>query len=76
MRLPQMKGIQLLEKAVEKNTEKLAWEQWLVAYTKMTEDTFISFSDYLKKLKEPKIVDDRTDEEIIEDVEGILKMKV
>lgn len=76
MRLPQLKGFLLLEKATEKNTERLAWEQWLIAYTKMTEDTFISFTDYLKKLKEPKKVDNRTEEEILKDVEDILKLKV
>jgi len=76
MSLPHSHGFKLLEKALEKNVEKMAWEQWLVAYSKMDKDSFISFSDYLKKLKEPKVTDNRTEEEILEDVEGILKMKV
>lgn len=67
-------GLDLYYKAVEKTIEKQAWEQWLVAYSKMTKETFISFSDYLKKLKQPKVTTSKTDEEVIEDAENILKM--
>lgn len=74
MSLTAVEGFALYEKAMEKNIERQAWEQWLVAYSNMTEKTFISFSDYLKQLKKPpQSKDTRTDDEIINDAESILK---
>jgi hypothetical protein len=74
MSLPAQQGIELYIKAVDKNTERLAWEQWLVAYQNMTQENFISFSDYLKQLKKPqRAKDNRSDDEIIQDAENILK---
>lgn len=66
-------AFELYMKATEKNNEDRVWEQWLVAYPNMTAETFISFPDYLKKMKQPRVEDTRTDEEIIEDAENILK---
>jgi hypothetical protein len=67
-------GIQLYIKAVEKDSERQAWEQWLADYTKMTQENFVPFSEYLKKLREPlKQKDNRSDEEVIGDAENILK---
>lgn len=72
--LPATVGINLYIKAVEKNSERQAWEQWLVAYQSMTKENFISFNDYLKQLKQPQQPrDNRTDDEIIQDAENILK---
>jgi hypothetical protein len=67
-------GFELYQKAVAKTNEEQVWEQWLVDYSQMDEKTFIPFSDYLKRLKQPMREDKRTDEEIIEDAEQILNM--
>lgn len=74
MSLSAEEGLALYKKATEKDIEHQAWEQWLVAYARMTKETFISFSDYLKQLKQPtQPTDNRTDDEIINDAENILK---
>lgn len=72
--LPAQQGIELYIKAVEKNTERQAWEQWLVDYARMTKDNFKPFSEYLREMKTPlKPKDNRSDDEIINDAENILK---
>ncbi|TWE06400.1 hypothetical protein FB550_102422 [Neobacillus bataviensis] len=74
MSLPAEQGINLYVKAVEKDIERQAWEQWLVAYQNMTKENFISFNDYFKQLKQPqRVKDNRSDDEIIQDAESILK---
>lgn len=74
MSLPANTGIDIYIKAVEKNTERQVWEQWLAAYPNMTKETFISFNDYFKKMKQPQNTNDnRSDDEIIQDAENILK---
>lgn len=66
-------GFELYQKAVIKNNEERVWEQWLVDYTRMDKDTFVPFSKYLEGMKQPDTKITRTDEEIIEDAENILK---
>jgi hypothetical protein len=74
MSLSAEEGLLLYEKAVEKSVEQRAWEQWLVDYNRMTKENFKPFSTYLKELKQPvRKKDNRSDEEIINDSENILK---
>ena len=75
MSLSVEEGFSLYEKAFEKTIEERSWERWLVDYSKMTKDNFKSFTDYLKEIKQPpKREDNRSDDEVIEDAENILKM--
>jgi hypothetical protein len=74
MSLSVEEGIALYEKAIEKTIEHQVWERWLVDYSKMTKETFKSFKDYLSDvLKPPQPKDNRSDEEIINDADNILK---
>lgn len=74
MSLTAEEGIELYKRASDKNIEERAWERWLVDYSKMTKENFKSFADYLKDLKQPpRAKDSRSDEEIINDAEEILK---
>ncbi|MBT2723047.1 hypothetical protein [Bacillus sp. ISL-46] len=74
MSLPANEGISLYIKAVEKNSEQQLWEQWLVDYNRMTKENFIPFSEYKNQMKKPlKPKDNRSDEEVIQDAENILK---
>lgn len=74
MSLSAEEGIALYEKAIEKTIEHQVWERWLVDYSKMTKETFKSFKDYLSDvLKPPQSIDNRSDEEIINDADNILK---
>jgi hypothetical protein len=74
MSLSAEEGIALYEKAIEKTIERQVWERWLVDYAKMTKENFKSFSDYLKEvMKPPSPKDNRSDEEIINDADNILK---
>ncbi len=53
MSLPADTGIELYIKAMEKNNEHQAWEQWLVDYSRMTKENFKPFSEYLREIKKP-----------------------
>lgn len=75
MSMPFEQGLNLFQKANEKNIEQRAWERWLVDYSKMTEENFVPFPKYLQILTQPKQnADNRSDDEIIEDAENILNM--
>lgn len=75
MALPMDEGLLLYEKAIDKNVEKIIWEKWLVDYQRMTKENFVPFSEYLQKAKAPpQSKDNRTEEEVIDDAENILKM--
>lgn len=71
--LPFEMGFELYMKATEKNNEDRVWEQWLVDYTRMDKNNFVPFSKYLEGMKVTDVSTTRTDEEIIEDAENILK---
>lgn len=43
-------GIDLLQKAIDRNTENRIWQRWLVDYQKMDTKTFIPFEDYYKQI--------------------------
>jgi hypothetical protein len=43
-------GILLINKAVEKSEEDKAFKMWLSIYPNMTEENFVSFSEYLEKV--------------------------
>jgi hypothetical protein len=74
MSLSAEEGFELYKRASEKYIEEQAWQRWLVDYAKMTKENFVSFTDYFKKLKQPpKAKDNRSDEEIINDADNILK---
>jgi len=42
-------GLEIIETAYKKTAEEKLWEMWLVDYSRMTSETFINFSNYLKK---------------------------
>lgn len=72
MRLDYLLGIDLCNKALEKEQEKRAWDIWLTRYPNMTDKTFVPFDEFFKpseKNEAPK----RTDEEVLTDAENILK---
>jgi hypothetical protein len=70
--------IELYMSLLKKNAEEQLWEQWLVDYSRMNSDTFISFSEYkikafnpIQKTESNKKVDIK---KIIEDAEKIKKI--
>lgn len=63
----------MLMKAIEKDTDRAAWELWLTFDGKAKAET--PYPKFLQKIKEPqKEKDNRTDDEIIEDAANILKL--
>lgn len=76
MSLPLDIGIDLVVRAFEKRSEEKAWERWLVELQGMDQSNFISFPAYYEKLKPKKKGDRdrRSEEEILQDAESILKM--
>jgi hypothetical protein len=56
MRQSPSKLSKLLRNAHDKEDKKSAWDMWLVTYQNMTEETFVSFEDFYKKLKTPQVI--------------------
>ena len=71
-------GLEIIEMAYKKTAEEKLWEMWLVDYSRMTSETFINFSNYLKKatVNEQKNNEESNEisvEEIIAQAERIKK---
>lgn len=64
--------IDFIYTAMSKELEDRLWEKWLVDYGRMSESDFISFEEY--KAKHFQEIESKTDEEVLEDAENILKM--
>lgn len=60
-------------KAIEKDTDRAAWELWLTFSGEAKQN--LPFAEYLRKIKQPpQVKSNRTDDEVIQDAEDILKM--
>ena len=69
-----MKLSNLLVKAYDKELERTAWEYWLTLDEQSKKNNpFNTFMENLRK-EDPSNTDKRTEEEIIEDSQHILKM--
>lgn len=65
-------GMEFLTIALEKYQDGQLWDMWLVRYGEMTSDNFVSF-DQFKVLARSNSATKRTEEEIIQDAENIMK---
>ena len=50
LKCPFETGIMFIKKALEEEKDSIIWQMWLSVYPHMTEKTFISYSDYKKRL--------------------------
>ncbi|WP_416149507.1 hypothetical protein ACM26V_00460 [Salipaludibacillus sp. HK11] len=73
MKLPIVNITKLLIKASEKKLEEIVWERWLVDYQNMDDKTFVSFNNYLKKMKAPQ---EQSTPETVAETFNKLKSKV
>lgn len=64
--------VDLLNKAIEQEAEDKLWQKWLVELPYMS-DKFIPFDEYKRKHFEEEETK-KTDEEILQDADNILKM--
>ncbi|WP_297637241.1 hypothetical protein [uncultured Clostridium sp.] len=51
-------GLEIINKAFEKDMDEFLWQRWLVDYRGMDEKTFIGFTEYKDKLTGKNIVKD------------------
>ena len=58
-------------KAKKEGAHDKLWQQWLIDYSRMTTETFISFTDYKKKTFKPEHKNGKTKEEILKEAEKI-----
>lgn len=66
--------IDLICKAKEKEFEETVWERWLAELPLMHQGGKVtSFTDYLDKHREKRQQSKKSDKEVIEDAENILK---
>lgn len=54
-----------MNEANEKEVESLMWQMWLAIFPNMTEENFISFDDYKKRLTQKSKPKEQTVEEQI-----------
>lgn len=68
MKLPMEQGMELIHKAHEERMNDILMERWIIHYEKE-----MTFGEFKEKLKKRPIKDNRSKEEILEEVDGILK---
>lgn len=74
MQLDSLVLIDLIGKAKEKEFEETFWERWLAELPLMHQGGKVtSFTDYLDKHREKRQQSKKSDKEVIEDAENILK---
>lgn len=67
-------GIEIINTAYKKQAEEMLWQRWLVDYSNMDKDHFISFVDYKNEVfKTNKTENDINTKKIIKEAERIKK---
>lgn len=66
MQIDAATGIELIKKAYLEESKERAWQVYLTQYPYMTEESFITFEDYFKRLTAPP--DTRTTEDILGEI--------
>ena len=74
MKLPIKKITNLIIGAWNRKDEDRAWSLYVSTYQNMTSDTFMTFDEFYNPKKAQK-QDNRSAEEILEEVKGILEMR-
>lgn len=67
-------GKNLILKAIEKDTEDILYQRWLIDYSKMDKKNFMSFEEYKSKFIIRK-VDNKSMDDVLKEAEEI-KLKV
>jgi hypothetical protein len=67
--MPLSFGNKVILREIEKKEEHRAWEMWLTKYPQMDKKSFIPFSKFYKKIKEPLV--HIPTEDILKDIEEI-----
>lgn len=74
--------IDSVEEAMEEKTERMAYERWLSVYPYMVVPTngakkpllkLTPFSEYYRKVKNPKQKEERTNEEILDRMKAVIE---
>jgi hypothetical protein len=66
-------NIDLILYALEKETEKILWEMWLLKYQHMDKDNFINFEDFKNKALKQNCTN-KSYKEIEKEMKKIVKM--
>lgn len=68
-------GLELIKTAFQKDTENRLWQQWLVDYSNMDKETFMTFEKYkAKAFKNTTEINQKVDiKQVLIDVEAIKK---
>ena len=72
-KLPWKKGINLINKAIEKRNEQRDWEMWISIYPNMDKVNFIPFEKFRSKARAPIKQTKLSNEEIIEQANELMK---
>ncbi len=70
--LPIAEAVLFAQKAIEKDREEKHFAMWVAILPWMSEDTYISFEDYSRRL-DGKDIDKRSPEEILQECKEIAK---
>lgn len=66
-------SMRIIQKAKEKEQEQRHFMQWVVQLPNMTDETYVSFSDYVDRVT-GKNIDNRPVAECMKEIEEIKKM--
>lgn len=69
LRLPVRSAIQLIKKAMEEEERAVLFQMWLMRFTLMDKDSYVSFEEFYENAR-PKDIDKRPKEEIMKELLG------
>ena len=73
--MPFMDGLKIIAAGRKKESDNRLWEQYLTIYPHMTEENFVSFTEFKSDAYKPKETK-KTTEDILNDVKHIIDLTV
>ena len=73
--MPFMDGLKIIAAGRKKKSDNRLWEQYLTIYPHMTEENFVSFTEFKSDVYKPKETK-KTTEDILKDVKDIIDLTV
>ncbi|MDD3122638.1 MAG: hypothetical protein PHC62_03860 [Candidatus Izemoplasmatales bacterium] len=71
-KMPIIHGVKLIKYCFKKDLEEVMWPMYISDREKMTEDTFLTFNQYMEKLEKPKI-EMKDSDELLDEIDEIRK---
>ena len=73
--MPFEDGLEMIIEAFKKKNEERMWAMYLMQYQHMTKESYVSFEEFYAPKTEQTVDENKSVDEILDEVESILKMK-